>query len=102
MKNSYKILLEKLNFVGICSGEIIPNYRSILQLEPGFITKQQSLLTLQSPVVTICTTCFNILKLYVLRTECINVFHVVLMINRDGFSKQHPPTGPCSRDTCFL
>jgi hypothetical protein len=31
--------------------------------------------------------CFNILKLYILATECIGVFHMVLTINRDFFPK---------------
>jgi hypothetical protein len=32
---------------------------------------------------TVCTTCFNILKLYILHTDCICVFHMVLTINSD-------------------
>jgi hypothetical protein len=39
--------------------------------------------------VTMCTTYFNILKLCKLPTECISVFHVVLKVNIDYFSKQH-------------
>jgi hypothetical protein len=39
-------------------------------------------------VVTIYTTCFNIVKLYILPTQCIYVFHVVLTINRDCFPKR--------------
>jgi hypothetical protein len=34
-------------------------------------------------VVTICTTCCNILKLCILPTECIYVFHMVITINSD-------------------
>jgi hypothetical protein len=40
-------------------------------------------------VVTICTTRFNILKLYPLPTECIYVFRTVLTINCGCFPK-HP------------
>jgi hypothetical protein len=46
-------------------------------------------LTLQSPVVTICTTRFNTLKLYILPTRCTCVFHMVLTVNSDCFLKQH-------------
>jgi hypothetical protein len=42
-----------------------------------------------SPVVTICTTYYNTLKLCILTTECICVFRMVLTINRDCFPKQH-------------
>jgi hypothetical protein len=38
-------------------------------------------LTLQSPVVAICTTRFNMLKPYILPTQCICVFRTVLTIN---------------------
>jgi hypothetical protein len=41
------------------------------------------------PVVTICTTCYNTLKLCILPTQCICVFRVVLTINTDCFPKQH-------------
>jgi hypothetical protein len=54
-------------------------------------------------VVTICTTCFNILKLCSLPTECICVFRTVLTIHSDCSLKQHEPLGFCSGDvTCFL
>jgi hypothetical protein len=46
-------------------------------------------LTLDSPVVTICTTFFNILKLYILPTQCICVFRMVLTVNSDCFPQQH-------------
>jgi hypothetical protein len=46
-------------------------------------------LTLESPVVTKCTICFNILKFYILHTQCICVFRMVLTINSDCFHKQH-------------
>jgi hypothetical protein len=45
--------------------------------------------TPKSPVVTICTTRFNTLKLCILPTQCICVFHMVLTINSDCFPKQH-------------
>jgi hypothetical protein len=48
-----------------------------------------SYLTLKSPVVTMHTTCYNILKLCILARECIYVFRMVLTINSDCFSKQH-------------
>jgi hypothetical protein len=50
---------------------------------------RQSLLTLQSLVVSIRTTCFNTLKLYILPTPRICVFRMVLTINSDCFPKQH-------------
>jgi hypothetical protein len=43
-------------------------------------------LTLQSPVVSIHTTCFNILC--ILPTQCTCVFRVVLTLNSNCFSKQ--------------
>jgi hypothetical protein len=51
--------------------------------------RQQSALTIQSPMVTICTTRFNTPKLYILPTQCICVFRMVLTINSDCFPKQH-------------
>jgi hypothetical protein len=42
-----------------------------------------------SPVDTICTTSFNILKLCLLTAECICMFRMVLTINSDCFPKQH-------------
>jgi hypothetical protein len=41
------------------------------------------------PRGSICTARFNILKFWVLPTEYICVFHMVLTINSDCFSKQH-------------
>jgi hypothetical protein len=49
---------------------------------------EESLYEELSPV-TICTICFDILKLCILPTECICVFRVVLTINSDCFPKQH-------------
>ena len=46
-------------------------------------------LTLYSPVVTICTARFNIIKSYVLPTQCIYVFCVDLRTNRNNFPIQH-------------
>jgi hypothetical protein len=46
-------------------------------------------LTLESPVVTVCTTFFNTPKLYILPTQCSCVFRTVLTINSDWFPKQH-------------
>jgi hypothetical protein len=46
-------------------------------------------LTLQRPVVTIYTICFNIPELCILFTQCICVFRMVLTINSDCFPKQH-------------
>jgi hypothetical protein len=46
-------------------------------------------LTLYSPMVTMCTKCFNTLKLCILTTKCIYMFRVVLTINSDCFPKQH-------------
>ena len=45
--------------------------------------------SLQSPVVTICTARFNIQQFYVLPTEYIYVFCVDLIINSDYFPIQH-------------
>ena len=42
-----------------------------------------------SPVVTICTTRFNIQQFYVLPTQCIYVFCVDLRTNSDYFPIQH-------------
>jgi hypothetical protein len=54
-------------------------------------------------VVTICTTCFNMLKLYIPPTQCICVFHMVLTINSDCFPKHHELVGIWNGDvTCFL
>jgi hypothetical protein len=47
------------------------------------------LLTLQIPVVIICTTHFNMPQLWILPKDCICVFHLVLTVNCDHFLKQH-------------
>jgi hypothetical protein len=44
-------------------------------------------LTLSSPVVTIHTTCFHILKLFILATQCVCAFRVVLTINSSFLPK---------------
>ena len=44
---------------------------------------------LYSPVVTICTTRFNVQQFYVLPTQCIYVFCVNLRINSDYFPIQY-------------
>jgi hypothetical protein len=46
-------------------------------------------LTFESTVVSICTTCSNILQPIILTTQCIYVFHMILTINSDCFPKQH-------------
>ena len=46
-------------------------------------------LTLQSPMVTICTTTFNIQKFCILPTHCIYVFYVDLRTNSYYFPIQH-------------
>jgi hypothetical protein len=51
--------------------------------------KFQLFLSLQSPVVTICTARFNIKKFYVLPTQCVYVFYVDLRTNSDYFPIQH-------------
>jgi len=53
------------------------------------------LLTLQSPVASVCTTCCNITQLWILPTYCIYVFHTILMINANyvsytASSQTHP------------
>jgi len=47
------------------------------------------ILTLYYPMVTICTTAFNIQQFYVLPTQCIWVFYVDLRTNSDYFPIQH-------------
>jgi hypothetical protein len=60
-------------------------------MEPFLVVKpftaQQSLYA--PPVVTICTTSFNIQQFYVLPTQCIYVFCVDLRTNSDYFPIQH-------------
>jgi hypothetical protein len=44
-------------------------------------------LTISRPVVTVCTTSFNVLKLCcILHKECMYVFRMILTINSDCFS----------------
>jgi hypothetical protein len=61
-------------------------------------------LTLQSPVVIICTTCFSILKLCILPSECTGMFPAVLTTNSDCFPKQHYLVAGLPRGDvmCFL
>jgi len=49
----------------------------------------QNALTFSSPVVTICTTIFNIHKFYVLPTQCIYVFCMDHRTNSNYFPIQH-------------
>jgi len=60
----------------------------LLQWAPG-----TACLTLQSPVVTLCTARFNIHKFYILPTQCIYVFCVDLRTNSDYFPIQRELTG---------
>jgi hypothetical protein len=54
-------------------------------------------------VVTICTTCFYILKLCIPPTECICMLRMVLTINCNCFTKQNSLVDLCSGDViCFL
>jgi hypothetical protein len=53
------------------------------------IGRSNSFLNASSPVVTICTTCFNTLKLCILPTQCVCVFRMILTISSDCFPKQH-------------
>jgi hypothetical protein len=45
--------------------------------------------TISCPMVTICSTCFNVRKLCILPIECICMFRTVLTINSVCFPKQH-------------
>jgi len=56
---------------------------------PELHLKTQSILNIYNPVVTICTTSFNIQQFYVLPTQCIYVFCVDLRTNSDYFPIQH-------------
>jgi hypothetical protein len=59
-------------------------------------------LTFQSKVVTICTTCSNIIP-SILAMKSICVFGVVLIISSECYSKQHKPIGLWSGDVmCSL
>ena len=57
---------------------------------------------LQSPVVTICTTRFNIQKFSVLPTQCVYVFCVDLRTNSDYFPTQHVHSCLCDADAMCL
>lgn len=47
--------------------------------------------------------CFNIQKLCILRTHCIDVFRMALTANSDYFAKEHTQLGGCHGDVmCFL
>jgi hypothetical protein len=52
-------------------------------------------------VLTVCTIIFDMLKLWILPTECIFVFRLVLAINGHCSPKQHCPVGPSSGDVAF-
>jgi len=56
---------------------------------PWILHPAPKILSLYSPVVTICTTRFNIHKFYVLPTQFIYVFCVDLRTNSDYFPIQH-------------
>jgi hypothetical protein len=64
--------------------------------------KEILMLTLQRPVITICTTYFNTTK----TLHCayrVYLFHMVLTMNSSVLPKQHWPDGLCSRNiTCSL
>jgi hypothetical protein len=62
--------------------DVINEYCATLR----FLLHLQLILTLQSPVVIICTSCFNTLKLCILSTEC---FFMVLTVNSSFFPKQY-------------
>jgi hypothetical protein len=52
---------------------------------------------------TTYTTFFNILKLWILFTECVCMFHMVLTIHCDYFLKNHQLVDFCIGDVkCFL
>jgi hypothetical protein len=54
-------------------------------------------------MVTVCTTAFYVLKLEILPTEYVCMFHMDLTINSDFSPKQHYGVDLCSGDvTCFL
>jgi hypothetical protein len=44
----------------------------------------------------------NKLKLYILRTQCICVYRMVLTTNSDCFPKQHYPVGLCTGEVMCL
>ena len=57
-------------------------------------------LTLTSTAVSICTTCFNIIRSVFRQFIC--VFRTILRTNRECFSKRHQPVGVHSEDSvCF-
>jgi hypothetical protein len=51
--------------------------------------KMEVVIALRPNVSSISVTCFNILKLCILPTECICVFRTVVTIKSDYFHKQH-------------
>jgi hypothetical protein len=55
-------------------------------------------LILYNPVVTICTTTFNIQQFYIQPTQCIYVYCMDLRINSDYFPTQQLLTGFYNRD----
>jgi hypothetical protein len=57
--------------------------------------------TLKSILVTMCTTCFKIKILFILPTECMYMFYVVLTINSNCFPKQHSLFGPYNGEAVF-
>jgi len=61
-------------------------------------------LTLSSPVVNICTTCWNVKKnSAIFPTSCIYVLGIIIIINGGCLSKQSQPFGLCSQEAeCFL
>ena len=69
----------------ILNRDIITVYTSKVLDSESWRFLGQQILTLESPVVTICTTCFNIKEFTILLTECIYGFHMILRINRDYF-----------------
>jgi hypothetical protein len=75
-------------FLQLCSNS--SNFKVSSSQASGFNTPLLSLLAiliLQRPVVSICTTRFNIIKLCILPTQCICVFRMVLTINSECFPK---------------
>jgi hypothetical protein len=61
-----------------------------------------SLLTLQSTVVTICTTFYKTRRLCILPTQCIRVFRTIITMNSEYFSlKITYPAGRYYTETVF-
>jgi len=63
--------------------------RVISAVEVVYLNVQECLNAQGSPVVTLCTTRFNIHRFFVLPTQCIYVFCVDLRTNSDYFPIQH-------------